>query len=155
MTSENFQFSPYDPLVKPRSSSDALLTESIRLEEIGQRLTNLGWASGLLDGEGCFRVASRTISIAVESTSKVTIAKLYELFKGSRGVSSRRTSAGKTVFLWRVHGHAAKKILMQIIPYLIEKKKQAILLSRYYNYVPRSEMRETIERHVKELKRTG
>jgi len=150
--SGKFQYSRYERLGNP-SGSDALSMVSIRSEQTGLKLTDLSWAGGLLDGEGCFR-ASTTPTISVESTSKNTVERLYELFEGTCSAEKRRTASGRQVFRWRVYGKNAVKVCESVLPYLVEKQKQAELLILFYRYPKRSAMRRSISRRLSKLKRT-
>lgn len=127
--------------------------ESIILAQIGRRLTELAWAGGLIDGEGCIGVHRKTIKLDVQSTSRATIEALHRLFGGSCAVESRRTKLGRPVFRWSLYGQNARYCLAQLVPYLVEKKRQAQLVVSYYNFPSNSAMRESIQRRVKALKR--
>lgn len=150
--SGKFQYSRYERLGN-HSDSDAPSTVSIRSEPTGQRLTDLSWAGGLLDGEGCFR-ASSTPTISVESTSKNTVERLHELFKGTCSAEKRRTASGRQVFRWRIYGKNAVEVCESVLPYLVEKQKQAELITSFYRYPTRSAMRRSISRRLSKLKRT-
>ena len=152
--SGNFQYSPYRRLENP-SDSDAHLTESIKSEGTGQKLIDLSWAAGLLDGEACFRIDKRGgVRVAVDSTSKSTVERLFDILGGSCSVHSRRTAAGRPVFHWRVNGKEAVSVCILLIPFLVEKKRQAELLSIAQKYPPKSAMRKSIAVRLSELKRT-
>ena len=124
------------------------------MEEIGQRLTDLAWAGGLIDGEGCISVKSG-VRVDVQSTSRATIERLRVILGGKCYVESRRTATGRTVFRWVVYGAEAKKLLVTLSSYLIEKKAQADLARSYLRYPPKSAMRKSIESRIKKLKRTS
>ena len=127
--------------------------ESIKLAEIGRRLTDLAWAGGLIDGEGYIGVHHNSLRLDVQSTSRITIEALYQLFKGHCSVERRRTKTGRPVFRWAVHGKNARSVLTILGPYLIEKKRQAEISVSYYKFPPHSAMRASIERRLKVLKR--
>ena len=127
--------------------------ESIELAEIGQRLTDLAWAGGLIDGEGCITIHSGTVKLDVQSTSRITIETLHRLFDGKCAVESRRAKSGRTVFKWSMYGKRACALLSRIIPYMVEKKKQAQLAVSYYNFPSHSAMRESVMRRIRALKR--
>lgn len=127
--------------------------ESIELAEIGQRLINLAWAGGLIDGEGFIGVHRGSIVLVVQSTSRITIESLFQLFGGNCAVEARRTKVGRPVFRWAIYGKKARHCLTRIVPYMVEKKQQAYLAISYYNFPRRSAMRESVERRIKTLKR--
>ena len=150
--SGKFQYSQYERLGS-HSDSDAPSTVSIRSEPTGQKLTDLSWAGGLLDGEGCFR-ASNTPTISVESTSKHTVERLHELFGGTCSAAKRRTASGRQVFRWRIYGRKAVAVCAATASYMVEKQKQAELLMLFYRYPKRTAMRRSISRRLSQLKRT-
>ncbi len=152
MTSVNLQSTPSYTL-DPFLGSGAPSTESIELASIGQRLTELAWAGGLIDGEGCVTISSGSVRLDVQSTSRSTIQKLFDLFGGSCIVESRRTKMGRPVFRWYLNGKKAKNILRKLSHYMVEKKRQAELAVSYSNFPPNSAMRESVERRIKQLKR--
>lgn len=124
------------------------------MEEIGQRLTDLSWAGGLIDGEGCI-TAARGVRLEVQSTSRATIERLRELLGGKCYVESRKTAKGRTVFRWVLYGAEAQKVLQDLSPYLTEKKEQAALVIKFYSYPTKSAMRASILERLKRLKRTS
>ena len=127
--------------------------ERIELAAIGQRLTELAWAGGLIDGEGCITISSLTLRLDVQSTSRITIETLYQMFGGSCAVESRLTRSGRTVFKWSKYGKKARDCLSRVLPYMVEKKRQAELAVSYYNFPSHSAMRESVVRRIKLLKR--
>ena len=127
--------------------------ESIELALTGQRLIELAWSGGLIDGEGCISVHKNTIKLDVQSTSRITIETLFGLFGGTCAVESRKTKSGRTVFRWSIYGQNAKQCLQGLLPYMVEKKKQAQLAVSFYSFPHHSAMRESIERRIKTLKR--
>ena len=152
MMSDYLRFNPsYMP--EPILGSGAPSMESIELAAIGQRLTNRAWAGGLIDGEGCITIHSGTLRLDVQSTSRITIETLHSLFGGTCAVESRRTKSGRTVFKWSLYGKKARNCLSKLIPYMVEKKKQAQLAVSYYNFPSRSAMRESVVRRISALKR--
>ena len=153
MRSVGFQYRPYETL-ENCSGSDAHLMVSTASETIGQKLTDLIWASGLLDGEGCFTAANgRTPCIAVESCSKTVVEVLHSLWGGSCTIKKRRTVMDRPVFVWRIYGEEAVSVCEQVLPYLKEKKSQAALIPLIKRFPPRSAMRESIVDRLKYLKR--
>ena len=152
MMSGYLQCSPFRKL-EPLSGFAALSMESIKLAEIGRRLIDLAWAGGLIDGEGYIGIGSRSLRLDVQSTSRITIETLHSLFNGNCYVERRRTSTGRPVFRWAVGGRKARDVLIVLVPYLVEKKRQAELSVSYYKFPPKSAMRDSIGRRLKALKR--
>lgn len=124
------------------------------MEEIGQRLTDLAWAGGLIDGEGCIE-ATGSLRITVQSTSRATVESLHEILGGKCYVESRKTAKGRTVFRWALYGPNALAALHTLDGYLVEKKDQAKLAASFYRYPPKSAMRASIKERLSKLKRTS
>jgi len=150
--SEHFQSSLYERLPLP-SDSDVPWMDSSSLERLGRRLTDLAWAAGLVDGEGCVQVRG-SVALDVQSTSRRIVERLYEILGGRCYIEKRRTRYNRPVFRWRIYGQDAVAALDHLMPFLIEKKKQAQLACCYYAYPPNSAMRWSIKKRITQLKRT-
>ena len=151
--SENFRFDLFEKLPQP-SDSDANSTASSSLERLGRTLTELAWAGGIVDGEGCIQINGASVAVDVQSTSRALIEKLHSILGGKCSVESRKTVYNRTVFRWRIYGKPAVEILQRVMPYLTEKKEQADLACSYYKYPSKSAMRKSIKKRIKNLKRT-
>tara|TARA_R100000700_G_C3160029_1_gene136330 strand:- start:672 stop:992 length:321 start_codon:yes stop_codon:yes gene_type:complete len=104
-----------------------------------------------MDGEGHF--SGNKTTITVESTSKTTIEELYRILGGKCTVLKRKTNANRPVFRWRVHGDSARNVCSLLLPFLIEKKKQAEIISILNKFPIRSAMRDSLLERLSELKR--
>ena len=122
------------------------------MERTGQRHIDLAYLAGLVDGEGCF-LFNKGAHVRVESTSRSVIEKLHEVFGGTCAVCSRKTAQDRVVFTWSVYGRLAAYVCTQLEAYLVDKRIQAILLSRIYRYPPGSAMRESIITRLSAIKR--
>lgn len=151
--SEHFQSSLYGKL-PPLSASAVRWMDSSSLERLGQRLIDLAWAAGLIDGEGCIMIRG-SVAVDVQSTSRHLIQRLHDILGGRCSVESRRTRQNRAVFRWRIYGQEAVAALDHLLPFLVEKKKQAQLACCYYSYLPGSAMRESIKKRIKQLKKTS
>ena len=123
-------------------------------EETGQKPTEIAWAAGLIDGEGTLAVFPSP-SVTVDNTSKEVVEALHLMFGGKCYALNRLTNAGRQVFRWRVCGAEATQACLSVADHLREKDIQAILLSRFHLYPPRSAMRESLRVRMKHLKRAG
>lgn len=128
--------------------------ENIKSELTGQRLIDVSWLAGLIDGEGCIRMGSSP-SVTVESTCRTVIEECNRIISGGCSPVKRRTSLGRPVFRWRLHGEKAIKACITVAPFLKDKKEQAILLASIYNYPPNSAMRDAIIRRLKIMKKVS
>lgn len=102
------------------------------------------WASGILEGEGCFsffkrkeRLNTASIAIHCEMTDEDTINTLHNVFKEGSVVkrlnmSGRRdTRPRKPTWIWSVQNkNGVLNVLLQVMPYLhsrrLEKAKQLL-----------------------------
>ena len=143
----------YSQLEKPESllDSDVLSMDSTESALTGQRLTDVSWSAGYIDGEGCFRMSTTPI-ISIDSTCRTTIENVYRILGGNCYALKRKTAVGRPVFRWKVFGDAALECCEILVPFLKDKKEQAFLLSTIYKYPPNSAMRGSIKRRLKNLK---
>ena len=123
------------------------------METTGQRHIDLAWASGLIDGEGCFTF-HKSVTIRVETTSRACVEELFRIFGGSCAAVKRRTTGDRSVFSWAIYGKKAINVCVELSGLLKDKEIQAILLSRIHKYPPRSAMRESLQSRLMKLKRT-
>lgn len=93
------------------------------------------YLAGMLDGDGCFLVERRkykktsyyypSIKLGLKSRKTIeTIAERYDIEK----VYSSKNGMFMLVF----YGEKAKEILERVMPYLITKKNQAIVLKDFF-----------------------
>jgi hypothetical protein len=98
--------------------------------------TDLAWAAGFIDGEGCVSLIKRRngdgylyyqANLNVPQIDKAPLDKLKEMFGGNiranKIIGNRRPS-----FTWTIHAASCRKALQEMLPYLIVKKKEALLL---------------------------
>lgn len=97
---------------------------------------------------------SSTPTVSVESTSKNTVERLHDLFGGTCSAEKRRTASGRQVFRWRVYGKTAVAVCEATKDFMVEKQKQAELLTLFYRYPKKSAMRRSLIRRLSSLKRT-
>ena len=151
--SDGWRYSPSEREVKPWGSV-ALLMENTASEVTGQRRIDVSWLAGLIDGEGCIRMGSSP-SVAIESTCRTVIEESNRIIPGSCSSLKRRTSLGRPVFRWKLHGDKAIEACVLVAPFLKDKKEQAVLLASIYNYPPNSAMRSAIIRRLKNMKKVS
>lgn len=96
------------------------------------------WA-GVLDGEGCLKPTKNngTISarISLKMTCEKTVKKFSETFKGVfKKVNRSKTfkSHWKNQYVGRIHGHQAAKLADVLKNFMITKKEDAEILSKFY-----------------------
>jgi len=98
-------------------------------------VTDIAWAAGILDGEGCIRIKRNNLKkktihygleVSVKMVDKATIERLKELFPDC-SIYTERSSRGYLFYRWCVFGETASEILEEMLPYLVTKKDQAEL----------------------------
>lgn len=94
--------------------------------------TDLAWAAGFIDGEGCISIMQDrgryTAVINVGQVSRMPLDKLQGILGGS--VGPIRDSKGGH-FQWRVYADNAAGVAEKVLPYLCNKAEEAIFLLRF------------------------
>lgn len=99
--------------------------------------TDLAWAAGFFDGEGCISVVRCThkgvareqvqVLLDVAQVNPTPLERLVALFGGRIRVSPNGQDGAWRIHAWRIYGRKAGVILQQVLPYLIGKRRQAEL----------------------------
>lgn len=98
------------------------------------------YVAGFLDGEGCIQMVrqrsqghyswSHRLLVAVSNTYEPIVRALHARYGGVFG--SREVKNGrKKVYYWHLSGQRVKNVLDEVMPYLIEKKPQAVMALDY------------------------
>lgn len=101
--------------------------------------TDLAWAAGFIDGEGCIsgiRTGDHqgdiySISLIVGNTESYPIKKLHGMFGGGYREIENRQIKHNRVYEWRITGKRVLEVLKVIEPYLCCKLAQAELAIIY------------------------
>jgi hypothetical protein len=114
----------------------AILAAARTAEEL-----EIAWAAGFLDGEGSFlihRVKSKSPAASVLHRPLISVAqtgnpeclrRLRRLFTGHVVQATRKTSAGRTFFMWRLDSaRELRRAIPRLLPYLIVKRAEAELV---------------------------
>lgn len=148
----------------------------------GSEAERLAYAAGIIDGEGCIgayntrpkqetvRAAFYQLTVRVTMKTPRAVTFLYVLFGGNRDIKpTRGPEKLGPYFSWQVRNLQAEDCLRRILPYLVEKRDQALVALEFGEFrrsqrrtAPRSnrytpEMiadREVFVDHLKALKRT-
>lgn len=98
------------------------------------------WAAGFIDGDGCFclfrsspkaRDGVRSVSISAGNNGIASLEELQSLF-GGRVHLSHKTSAGNDHWQWHLSGaQNVREAIVQLLPYLIEKREIAEVVFAY------------------------
>lgn len=86
------------------------------------------------------------------NTYPVALYILREQFEGS--VYRRKEREGeKPSYEWTVTGRNALTCMRRLLPFLVEKRRQAELVLEMDRYPPHSEQRKTMDKELSEAKR--
>lgn len=98
------------------------------------------YAAGFFDGEGCIRVTlqgnnnAAGIHVFITNTCKQILEEFQRKYGGSLRLRSQETEKHKDCYQWRISNkREAKKFLIDILPFLYEKKPQVLLGIDYCN----------------------
>jgi hypothetical protein len=161
MSSENVRLERFEKLDRDYPSVVGW-TESTKLEELGRipikgtvKFLNVGLAyylAGYFDGEGCIWCDSST-RCSVGNTFPDILEKFHIHFGGSIRRKNKIAAHHKSAYEWYISGDGARNFVKTLAPFLIEKRDQAMILSRVFNYPPHSEGRKECKTILKALKK--
>ena len=136
--------------------------------------TDRAYVAGFIDGEGCIYACkiktrnSYTINgkIIIGCTNKESIEKIHQMVEnnGSRNITQHKQKPNwKPMFRLELPQQKGARLLQQLLPYLIIKKKQAELFIELANLKSKSkpfkkykeERQEEIIKEFKELNKRG
>lgn len=102
--------------------------------------TDLAWAAGFIDGEGCIAlihhhqtIGQKTyqcfvLRLSVANTDLLSLERLKAMFGGSiNGAGRSSRPHHKPCWQWFCHSAKAERALIRLLPYLFGKKAQAEL----------------------------
>jgi hypothetical protein len=98
--------------------------------------TDLAWAAGFIDGEGCFTVHLHTSGIlsavlSADNTKIAPIQALKEMFGGKVTLSRKATERTAAAYRWQVNGHTAATVSVLVLPFLRVKQEQAAIIAQF------------------------
>ncbi len=101
------------------------------------RDSDLGWAAGIIDGEGCISLykssgtaAGRTyvLRVMVGNTSLLMLKRLREILGvGNIVVSRKAIGKYRPQWAWQASSKQAEAVLRLLEPYLVNKREEAIV----------------------------
>lgn len=136
--------------------------------------TDLAWAAGFIDGEGCIRIAKTntrdkiskrySLMITAPQTDSRPIYKLQKMFGGT--ITEYDKGIYKKQWCWKVAAHASENVLNHLLPYFVVKGEQAQIALEFQSVMNanQSRKRRTPERlelmemyyiKIKELKKVN
>jgi len=108
--------------------------------------TKKAYIAGLIDGEGCITIIKRNVKrkselfcfyqclVIMVNTDKKMLDFIANLYGGWITTNRRLKGNQKTSYTWVCAGDKMRKLLKDILPYLVTKKAQAKILLRFPNY---------------------
>ena len=100
--------------------------------------SDLAYIAGIIDGEGCITIqrskkkrcnaASYQAHIIVCMTSEAVIKHLVDKVPGGWMTTQHKANGNRTLYRFVVTGNSAYVLAEQLMPYLVEKKNQALKL---------------------------
>lgn len=112
--------------------------------------TELSYAAGIIDGEGCIFVDKNgrpdykhcTILVNIGNTDGRIIAWFIKTFGGRVKTDFNLDTGTRHCYIWYMKGNKAFKLLNQISPLLIIKKEQAETAILFYKLKTREHSKE-------------
>lgn len=125
---------------------------NIVLEETGLKLTDIIYAAGYLDAEGCFR-HSNTPRVSISNTYPYTLVRFQELFGGSFRDKKEKRKNRRNTYEWSCTGENARNCIRVVYPFLQEKKRQAEILLQLTEFPKKSARRAALLKELTAQKR--
>lgn len=111
------------------------------------------YLAGFLDAEGNFTVAGTSALVRVTSTHRPTLEAIAAKWGGSVGVHSEHSDRCRRCFVWRAYGETALAVLEAVLPHLVEKRMQALVLREWSTTGSSDPLRAWIKTQLSALKR--
>lgn len=93
----------------------------------------LAYVAGFVDGEGCFSIGKNgSVSLGIVNTSRCTLEFVLKVL-GAGVIQDRKQKVNKRQYIFRSYGENCMDAVHLLLPYLIEKRDQALLLIEYRN----------------------
>jgi len=109
---------------------------------LGERVSNIAWLAGLLEGEGAFTICGGGVAIGLNMTDRDVVERSARMVKApSVAVNNRHQINHKTCYRWTLCGNAAAGVMMTIFPFMGERRRARIkeLLAYWRSRKPRYE----------------
>jgi|SRR5687768_327672 len=90
-------------------------------------IIDIAWASGLIEGEGCFQITKQSqLTITVGSVDFDIIQRLYHIFKMGH-ITHRTLMSSKELYVWKVTKNKhVKEVLHLILPFMGKRRSSKI-----------------------------
>jgi hypothetical protein len=114
--------------------------------------TELAYFAGYLDGEGCF-IYGNSPAVEISNTYPHTLVLFKGAFNGAVSLKARGEGRTRTSYRYRVNGSNAIRLCRAVLPFLVEKRKQAELLIKMFDTARSSETFKVMSKELTDLKR--
>ena len=84
------------------------------------------YIAGFFDGDGCVSTSGRRLRVSITNTVRDPLVLVHRFFGGSINEHQRRGNR-QLIYIWIACGTDAEDFLKYVLPYLIIKKRVAIL----------------------------
>lgn len=100
--------------------------------------------AGFFDGEGCIQIEKSitkgtnthyALRVSIEHTFIPVLELLRDAYGGGIVVAKKNMPHYKQKYVWKLNGRDAHRFILDITPYLWEKKPQALLADEYVRNV--------------------
>jgi hypothetical protein len=112
----------------------------------------LAYWAGYFDGEGCVRIDDG-VRVSVTNTYLPALRSLVRAHGGRVRLHALGEWPKRNTFVWEANGPTACDFLRKVLPYLVEKHRQAVLALAWPDHKPGSTQRSLILIELKALKR--
>jgi hypothetical protein len=108
------------------------------------RETDLAWVAGIIDGEGTMGLyhtktgAQWKFQLAVANTDLRILSRVRDTVGAGRIALHRVGRTGRPCYAWLLSSTAAAKALTEVLPYLVGKRDQALLMLEARTYTQRA-----------------
>lgn len=117
--------------------------------------TDVAYSAGLFDGEGSVGIykfgMDYRVLVQFGMTDLAPLEKMAALW-GSRPHQVRRKFGETKVWHWKLYGGNAKFMLQQMLPYLTNKKPQALLALEFFETVGQRGKKSHMTQEVRDLR---
>ena len=130
--------------------------EGLTMYTIGDK--ELAYIAGFLDGEGCVRVATQGnyphMEVTITNTAEEPLKFIEKIFGGGICKIDSKCIEHKDIYKWYIYGKHLTTMLEALLPYLIVKKKQALLVIEF-DLLPSMDDKLRIINTLSVLNKTG
>jgi len=112
------------------------------------------YIAGFFDGDGCVSVSQRSLIVNIGNTVKEPLVLVHRFFGGN--ITEYQPKGNRQLtYTWTVYGNNAEDFLKYVLPYLIIKKRVAILGLELQTIPFSNSKRDSIIDEIHELNRRG